>query len=34
MKVGLVDFMPYPTTINGEGPIVETIRKVAKKNIE
>jgi sugar phosphate isomerase/epimerase len=29
MKVGLVHFMAYPTTIKGEGPIVETIRKVA-----
>ncbi len=29
MKVGLVHFMAYPTTIKGEGPIVETIRKLA-----
>lgn len=29
MKVGLVHFMAYPSTIKGEGPIVETIRKVA-----
>lgn len=29
MKVGLVHFMAYPTTIRGEGPIVETIRKLA-----
>jgi sugar phosphate isomerase/epimerase len=29
MKVGLVHFMAYPATIKGEGPIVETIRKVA-----
>jgi len=28
MKVGLVHFMAYPTTIKGEGPVVETIRKV------
>ncbi len=28
MKVGLVHFMAYPSTIKGEGPIVETIRKV------
>jgi sugar phosphate isomerase/epimerase len=29
MKVGLVHFMAFPTTIKGEGPIVETIRKLA-----
>ncbi len=29
MKVGLVHFMAYPDTIRGEGPVVETIRKVA-----
>lgn len=29
MKVGLVHFMAYPATIRGEGPIVETIRKLA-----
>lgn len=29
MKVGLVHFMAYPTTIKGEGPILETIRKLA-----
>lgn len=29
MKVGLVHFMAYPTTIKGEGPIVETIKKLA-----
>lgn len=28
MKVGLVHFMAYPTTIKGEGPIVETIKKI------
>lgn len=28
MKVGLVHFMAYPTTIRGEGPVAETIRKV------
>lgn len=28
MKIGLVHFMAYPTTIKGEGPVVETIRKV------
>jgi sugar phosphate isomerase/epimerase len=29
MKVGLVHFMAYPTTIKGEGPITETIKKLA-----
>jgi sugar phosphate isomerase/epimerase len=29
MKVGLVHFMAFPDTIKGEGPVVETIRKVA-----
>lgn len=29
MKVGLVHFMAFPTTIRGEGPILETIKKVA-----
>ncbi len=29
MKIGLVHFMAYPTTIRGEGPIVESIRKLA-----
>ncbi len=29
MKVGLVHFMAYPTTIKGEGPILETIKKLA-----
>src|SRR3954464_5981509 len=29
MKVGLVHFMAYPSTIKGEGPIVETIKKLA-----
>ncbi|MBD0298502.1 MAG: TIM barrel protein [Flavisolibacter sp.] len=29
MRVGLVHFMAYPNTIKGEGPIYETIRKVA-----
>jgi sugar phosphate isomerase/epimerase len=28
-KVGLVHFMAYPSTIRGEGPIEETIRKIA-----
>ncbi|HEY5585228.1 MAG TPA: TIM barrel protein [Ruminiclostridium sp.] len=29
MKVGLIHFMAYPTTIKGEGPIEETIKKIA-----
>lgn len=29
MKVGLVHFMAYPATLQGEGPIVETIKKLA-----
>lgn len=29
MRVGLVHFMAYPSTIKGEGPILETIRKLA-----
>jgi sugar phosphate isomerase/epimerase len=29
MKVGLIHFMAYPTTMKGEGPIVETVKKVA-----
>ena len=29
MKVGLVHFMAFPATIKGEGPVVETIKKVA-----
>ncbi len=28
MKVGLVHFMAYPATMKGEGPVVETIKKV------
>ncbi|MGL4398752.1 MAG: sugar phosphate isomerase/epimerase family protein [Luteolibacter sp.] len=28
-KVGLVHFMAYPSTIRGEGPIEETVRKIA-----
>ncbi len=30
MKVGIIHFMAYPTTIGGEGPIVETITKIAE----
>jgi len=29
MKVGIVNFMAYPSTIKGEGPIVEATRKIA-----
>ena len=29
MKVGIIHFMAYPDTIGGEGPIVETITKIA-----
>lgn len=29
MKVGLVHFMAYPATIKGEGPILETIKKLS-----
>lgn len=29
MKVGLIHFMAYPNCIKGEGPIEETIRKIA-----
>lgn len=29
MKVGLVHFMAYPSTIKGEGPVLETIKKLA-----
>lgn len=28
-KIGLIHFMAYPSTIKGEGPIEETIRKIA-----
>ena len=30
MKVGIIHFMAYPTTIKGEGPIVETITRIAE----
>jgi sugar phosphate isomerase/epimerase len=30
MKVGIIHFMAYPSTIRGEGPIVETITKIAE----
>lgn len=29
MKVGLVHYMAYPETLKGEGPILETLRKIA-----
>jgi len=29
MKVGLVHFMAFPATIKGEGPVLETIKKMA-----
>lgn len=29
MRVGLIHFMAYPETMKGEGPVVETVRKVA-----
>lgn len=29
MKVGLIHFMAFPSTIKGEGPILETLRKIA-----
>ena len=30
MKVGIIHFMAYPSTITGEGPIVEAITKIAE----
>lgn len=30
MKVGIIHFMAYPSTMKGEGPIVETITKIAE----
>jgi len=30
MRVGIVHFMAYPETLTGEGPIVETIRRIAE----
>jgi len=29
MQVGIVHFMAYPATIRGEGPILETVKKIA-----
>jgi sugar phosphate isomerase/epimerase len=30
MKVGLIHFMAYPETMKGEGPILETLQKIAE----
>lgn len=30
MKVGLIHFMAYPQTMKGEGPILETLQKIAE----
>ena len=30
MKVGVVHFMAYPETMNGEGPILDTLEKIAE----
>ncbi len=30
MKVGLIHFMAYPETVKGEGPILETVGKIAR----
>lgn len=30
MKVGIVHFMAYPQTLTGEGPVAETIRRIAE----
>lgn len=30
MKVGLVHFMAYPQVMRGEGPILETLQKIAE----
>ena len=30
MKVGLVHFMAYPQVMKGEGPILETLQKIAE----
>lgn len=30
MKVGIIHFMAYPSTMKGEGPIVETITKISE----
>ncbi len=30
MKVGIVHFMAFPSTLKGEGPVAETVRKIAE----
>ncbi|TCP97185.1 hypothetical protein [Serpentinicella alkaliphila] len=30
MKVGIVHFMTFPEIIRGEGPIIETVKKIDK----
>jgi len=30
MKVGLIHFMAYPQVIRGDGPILETLQKIAE----
>ncbi len=30
MKVGIVHFMAFPSTMKGEGPVAETVRKIAE----
>src|SRR5665648_1235732 len=30
MKVGLIHFMAYPETMKGDGPILETLQKIAE----
>ena len=30
IKVGLIHFMAYPATMKGEGPILETLKRIAK----
>jgi len=30
MKVGLIHFMAYPQVMKGEGPIFETLQKIAE----
>ena len=32
MKVGVVHFMAYPQVMKGEGPILETLQKIATGN--
>ena len=32
MKVGLIHFMAYPETMKGEGPILETLKKIVTDN--